>query len=233
MNKWQDIPWNIRDILMAVLVFVFLLLAASRLMIFGADSGWIADNITAVVVAALLQAVLMTGAMYLVVFGVRRGKWAHLGFSRPFWRYWSWGILGGIAMVLLALIFAVTVTWFIDDLPEQALTGELMDIQSWQAFVAVLFVVAVIAPAAEELVFRGFVYAGLRKRIGQLPSVLLTSLCFAVVHLEFHWVHFSQILLFGVMLALLYERTRNLMVPIIAHGIYNLAIYLMLLVVGV
>ncbi len=233
MSKWQEIPWGLKDIFLAVIMFALLLLAASMLLGLLIDSGWVVANTTAIVVAALLQAAIMVGTMCVVIFGLRKAKLLHLGISRPFWRHWPWGALGGIAMVVLALIFALAVTWFVNDLPEQALTGELVDIQGWPGFVAVVLAVAVVAPAAEEMVFRGFVYGGLRKKIGLWPSVLLTSICFAVVHLEFHWVHFSQILFFGVVLALLYERTQNLLVPIIAHSIYNLAIYLMLLIVGV
>ncbi|MEZ4386670.1 MAG: CPBP family intramembrane glutamic endopeptidase [Candidatus Krumholzibacteriia bacterium] len=85
----------------------------------------------------------------------------------------------------------------------------------------------VIAPLAEELVFRGLLYRAARQRWGPLEAAALTSLFFAIAHWE-PWSLFGLVGL-GVLLCWLYERTGSLLVPMLAHGAHNvLSLALML-----
>ena len=83
---------------------------------------------------------------------------------------------------------------------------------------------AVFAPVLEELLFRGLIMQRWAYRWGTRTGVMASSALFAVGHGE--WVgHF----VFGVVMSLLYLRTRRLWVPILAHGIHNLTLMLSLL----
>ena len=42
--------------------------------------------------------------------------------------------------------------------------------------------IAGLAPIAEELFFRGFVFSGLRSRMTMLPAALISGLVFGLVH---------------------------------------------------
>jgi membrane protease YdiL (CAAX protease family) len=83
----------------------------------------------------------------------------------------------------------------------------------------VLILLCVLVPVGEEVFFRGFIYGTLR-RWGRVSAVVLSSVLFAAVHLQI--VHFLPILVLGVVLALLYERTGSLAGSIAVHGINNL-----------
>jgi membrane protease YdiL (CAAX protease family) len=74
-------------------------------------------------------------------------------------------------------------------------------------------------PIGEEVFFRGFIFSTLR-RWGWAWAVTLSSLLFAAVHLQV--VHFLPILLLGVVLAVLYQRTGSLVASIAVHGVNNL-----------
>jgi membrane protease YdiL (CAAX protease family) len=74
-------------------------------------------------------------------------------------------------------------------------------------------------PIGEEVFFRGFIFSTLR-RWGWAWAVTLSSLLFAAVHLQV--VHFFPILLLGVVLAVLYQRTGSLVASIAVHGVNNL-----------
>lgn len=86
--------------------------------------------------------------------------------------------------------------------------------------------VAVIAPVVEEIVFRGFIYGGLKPRLGVAISVLVSSALFALAHSLS--VGGSILLLApslfvaGVALALVYERSRSLVPGMVLHGSFNL-----------
>jgi membrane protease YdiL (CAAX protease family) len=77
----------------------------------------------------------------------------------------------------------------------------------------------IIAPVAEEMLFRGVLYAGV-KQMG-FPRIALwgTALLFATIH--FSAAIFVPLTVFGLALAWLYDRTDNLLAPISAHATFN------------
>lgn len=87
------------------------------------------------------------------------------------------------------------------------------------AVLILLFTVAVLAPIFEEVIFRGFLYASVRNRIGIFPALLLSAGVFAAVHCD----KGGTLMLFaiGLVLGLSFERSRSLLAPMIAHGLWN------------
>ena len=79
-----------------------------------------------------------------------------------------------------------------------------------------------IAPLAEEICFRGLVYTFFR-RWGILTAVIASTLVFVVLH-SVHGFPLVQII-GGLVFALSFEVTRNLMVPIVIHVLGNSAIF--------
>ncbi len=106
--------------------------------------------------------------------------------------------------------------------PDQVLTGDIAD-TPMQLLLAALAAV-VMAPIAEEVLFRGLLHRGLRVRLTIVPATIISSVLFAVIHVE---VVFSQPLalvgltLAGAVMALAYERTGSLVVPVVIHAVYN------------
>jgi uncharacterized protein len=76
-----------------------------------------------------------------------------------------------------------------------------------------------VAPFAEELFFRGFLYQAFRNSFGVLPGALLSAVIFGAIHLEFFKL--VQLAILGVILALLFEKTKSLWAPIILHAVNN------------
>jgi membrane protease YdiL (CAAX protease family) len=74
------------------------------------------------------------------------------------------------------------------------------------------------APPVEELLFRGLLYRSLRSSSGVLPSLLLSSLVFAVVHPQAAAVPVFGL---GVCAALALERSRSLLAAVLVHALYN------------
>ena len=76
-----------------------------------------------------------------------------------------------------------------------------------------------IAPVAEEILFRGVLYPAI-KQFGFPRSALWgTAVLFAAIHVNVPI--FLPLLALGLALALLYEATNNLLATITAHGLFN------------
>ncbi len=83
------------------------------------------------------------------------------------------------------------------------------------------FVGGILAPVAEEIIFRGLIFGYLR-RWGVPAAVLISTALFAALH--FPAVPITQIV-GGIVFAVAYHTGRSLMVPIVIHVLGNLAIF--------
>lgn len=85
--------------------------------------------------------------------------------------------------------------------------------------IAVILMAVIVAPAAEEIIFRGYFYGVIRRFGGRIPAILTSSLLFAAIH-----VHLPSMLglgLLAVILCLLYERTGSLWATMTMHAAFN------------
>ncbi len=76
-----------------------------------------------------------------------------------------------------------------------------------------------LAPVAEEMLFRGILYPTLKQSGHPLLALLVTSLLFAATHLNL--MAFVPLTFLAIVLTWLYERTANLTAPIVAHVLFN------------
>jgi membrane protease YdiL (CAAX protease family) len=83
--------------------------------------------------------------------------------------------------------------------------------------------VTVVAPIAEEFLFRGYIFTALRGWAGVAGSALLTGALFGVIHFspDRPAAYLVPLALFGVLLCLLYWKTGSLYPCIALHAINN------------
>lgn len=77
----------------------------------------------------------------------------------------------------------------------------------------------ILTPILEELVFRGIVFGRLRYVTGIIPSVIFSSLAFAMIH--FNLVQFIYALIIGFALAIFMEWTDGLYGALCGHMVAN------------
>lgn len=77
----------------------------------------------------------------------------------------------------------------------------------------------VLAPVAEEILFRGILYVTIKQCGYPRTALWVSALTFSAMHANLPI--FLPLMLLGLILALLYERTDNLLTPIIAHATFN------------
>jgi hypothetical protein len=145
----------------------------------------------------------------------------HFGLRPP--RSWK-AAAGWIAVSYVGFV-VFTVAWLTligrtdtqDDLPEQLGADE-----STIALIAVAILVTVMAPLAEEIFFRGFLFTALRNSWGLWPAATIVGLVFGAIHGGSSNVEFLlPLAVLGIALCLLYARTGSLYPCIALHCINN------------
>lgn len=93
-----------------------------------------------------------------------------------------------------------------------------------------IFFAVVIAPVAEETLFRGILYPAIRQQGFPRAALWFSSMLFAAIHLNLP--AFIPLTIFALILAVLYEKTGNLLACIVAHSVFNAAGVVLLYSVG-
>lgn len=96
--------------------------------------------------------------------------------------------------------------------------------------VALGIVTIILAPVAEETLFRGVLYPTIKQYGFPRAALWGTSALFALIH--FNVAIFVPLLLLALLLVWLYEKTDNLLAPIVAHATFNAVNFAMFFLVG-
>jgi membrane protease YdiL (CAAX protease family) len=130
----------------------------------------------------------------------------------------GWTALAFLALIVFSVVWnAILGKQQAENLPESL--G--VDTSQW-ALAATAVLVTVVAPVAEELLFRGFVFPALRNWKGTVPAVVLTGLLFGLLHvLSSPAYTLVPLSLFGALLCLVYLKTKSLYPCIALHSINN------------
>lgn len=141
----------------------------------------------------------------------------------------SWGIVGVSLVALLAMqvIYQAILGAFHQENHIQA-GFEHFRVTSPASAIMVLVTGAIIAPVAEELFFRGLIFNALATRMPMLVAALISGVLFGLGHGDL--VLFPALTLFGILQAIFYRISGNLIVPMIVHAANN-AIFLALMIV--
>jgi membrane protease YdiL (CAAX protease family) len=136
-----------------------------------------------------------------------------------------------IALAVTAVWFSVVMTWMHHGIREDWLPyqEQMARPRSW----LIVLIRVLLAPVAEELLFRGFLFpALLRTPLGFLGASLLTSLCWTVLHVDRPILALLQLFAAGLFSCWLLVRTGSLRVPIICHVLYNAGVTFVVIVLG-
>lgn len=96
---------------------------------------------------------------------------------------------------------------------------------------AMALVALVLAPFAEELWFRGFVFKGMvASRAGPVVAVLVAPLLWALMHYQYDWIRIGGIYVLGVYLTAVRWRTGSTPLAIGLHAVGNLYIMVEVLI---
>jgi membrane protease YdiL (CAAX protease family) len=171
--------------------------------------------------------VLSYGVVLLVASALFRRVWQRGFFAGIHWnwqvvrRRWMWlpvlGVGLGFTVQLVSNYLPVP-----KELPVNAFFRNATD-----AWMVALFGVF-IAPIAEEIAFRGFLYPSLRPWTGRILAAILTSVPFALLHAQqvaHAWGPLAMVFLVSMVLVAIRERTGSVAGSALVHACYNLSIF--------
>lgn len=181
--------------------------------------------------ASILMAIWYTILLCYLAATVRIGH--HL----PFWRTIGWRrlregklpqaarlmafALGGVLMAMVVGMISVEVRTKAN-LPMEELFQNRMGIL-WLMAIGIL-----VAPAAEETLFRGYLYPVLARALGVEGGILVTGLLFGALHARQLWGGWGQIALItlvGIVLTYVRARTGTVLASWLLHFGYNTFIF--------
>ncbi len=212
--------FSARDILIVTLLIIFY--ALTPLCAFNIAEGKAVElNIDRTLISTLVQATI--GFVIL-----RRLLTAHMA-PMAGWRKWKFiphifYIIGTIVIMQAILVFYQDsgISTRLSAMLETPLVQTTVDTLKngpMHMRIAIAITAILVAPVVEELCFRGFIYLYLKRYTGSVFAIIATSLFFGIIHLNL--VQSIPLACFSLLLILLYEKTKTLLAPIIAHSIFN------------
>ena len=155
------------------------------------------------------------------------------GFDKDWQRAVMTGILTALLFLPLAWLLQKASMLALDYLPipslkpeEQQAVRTIRDAAGFGDRLTLGVITILLAPVAEELLFRGVLFPGIRDLGFPRLAVWGNSLLFAGVHLNL--ATFLPLLLLALVLTRLYEKTGNLVSCITAHSLFNALNFLLL-----
>lgn len=130
-----------------------------------------------------------------------------------------------VCLYMIPLAFSICVIGnvavdYIPRVTENAVTMEVYKLaEEYNVFLS-LFLVSVVIPIVEELMFRGFFYDTVKILSNDLLAIIFTSIAFAVAHFEIRQSIYA--LFAGLFLAYIKYKYRRLIYTIILHLLMNL-----------
>ena len=201
---------------------------------------WILSIAFAILVAFLLLADVEVGFALLILGGSLFSWVALAGWPLFATRVWGngpvldlglkfesvdllWGLAGGVAAYLLGWAATLATEWLAGSFNSAAGNAAEEIAQTGHSWQLALFAVVVLvgAPFAEEIGYRGLLFATVvRSGIAGWGSILITAALFALLHFE--PVRLGVLFAVGLVFGWLRHRTGRLGAPMVAHAINNL-----------
>ncbi len=151
-------------------------------------------------------------------------------FHRPDGKTLAGGLISGIGLYVVNTVLGLISVWvalevlgsaMVQNLTmfERAGVEALLASNKPLAFFGIVFLLTLVAPIGEELFFRGLLVDLWKDRMGTKRAIFLAALVFALLH--FYVLQFIPVLIAGILLGILFVRSENVFVPIIAHATVN------------
>lgn len=228
-----------------VVYFAAQIVSLLLVLIYPISRGWEQSTITKWLdtsVNAQFVTVLFTGFLTIVALGLflkwRKSNFKSLGLGKIKKEWLGYALVGyAVYFIVLLLGFALAKQLVPSlDLEQKQQLGFDAAHQPYQ--LALVFVSLVVLPAfVEELMARGFLYQGIKKKWPKWLAVIITSAVFGLAHLQFGldapllWAAAIDTFILSLILIALVERTGSLWPSIGLHFIKNSLAFVFLFIV--
>jgi len=207
----DSIPWTVRDIWLGVGFLGLWLVISFAVWLLLRFSGL---NMNAGLFIALAELALL-GPVWWLTIRKYKVSWETLGL-----RGFKWGVIGlGCGLMVLSFIFNLIYGRFLAIFNLRAQVDLIPIFAKLSSPWWLLVAGVVIAPVVEEVFFRGFLFAGLRKNYSWQKAAVISSALFALIHVQA--TAMIPIFILGYIFAYLYYRSNSIWPGILMHVTTN------------
>lgn len=151
----------------------------------------------------------------------RRPFWESLGWSWAGRSFWYWVVFSACVIVALLIIDQGLVK-VLPQSEENSFAELLKSSQSVRVAIAALATFT--APLVEETVYRGVLFASVRRQLGLTATVVVITLLFAGVHVLQYWgawVSVAGLTMLSLVLTVVRARTKSILPCVLIHTLNN------------
>ena len=178
--------------------------------------------------ATFLQDVVFVGTALILAALVARPRPKDFGLRLPrFWPAVGWSALVYVVVAIVGALASLALG--VDERDQDNILEDLgIATGSGLVYVAA-FIVCVMAPLCEELLFRGFVFPALKPKLGLIAAALISGVIFGGIHIANYTgeptrlavASIITLVTLGTLFALLFWKTGSLLPCIALHAINN------------
>ena len=137
-------------------------------------------------------------------------------------------LLTGVGIYMLVDVIVVILSGLINMTGVIEANDEAISMMLNGKFVLEIIVYCVVAPAVEELVFRGMVFNRMRSMVGTKRAIWASALIFACMHTG-GLLQMAYAFALGYLMAWVYSRYCNLKAPVCIHMAFNIMNYVFMI----
>ena len=141
----------------------------------------------------------------------------YIGFRKPSKREWAQWLL-----ILAAFLFLSDMVSLL--LGKPIVPPFMVDAYKTAFFLpALLFAIIVVAPIFEEILWRGFLFQGVRySRLGPMGAIGITSFFWAIIHLQYDIYGIATVFVMGLLLGSVRLKTDSIYLVMVMHSLGSL-----------
>ncbi|MFA6807371.1 MAG: type II CAAX endopeptidase family protein [Eubacteriales bacterium] len=147
-------------------------------------------------------------------------NFSDIGFGNFKFRHILLGLFAGVLLFLGVGYFGNLLTKVFGEPELQSFALAIDGADAVWQLVLLVILGGILIPIKEEMIFRGLIFPPLKRAYGSGKGIWITALFFAAFH--FDLIRFLPIMLGGLVLTWLYNKTSSIIPSIIAHGTWNI-----------
>lgn len=186
-------------------------------------------EINRLLISQIMQTAITVGLVAFFLIKIRGQKFADIGL-KPFQelRWLPVALAGGVLLYFFTTFFLGILTMLFPELAEPQNVSNIVAeaTTTWQ-IIAVIISVVILAPLGEEILFRGYIYHSLAPNYSPIVSMLITSVMFGAMHLDF--LRFLPLAMVGFFLNLVSVKSKSLYGSMLMHAAWNMVMVAVLL----
>ena len=198
---------------------------------------WLESSVSAQFGYILCAELLTIGAIWLALRS-RKLSWQSIGLDTPKRRYAGYALAGFAVYFVSYLVIAGLIQAFVPSINLEQ--KQQIGFESAKTNMQLLFTFAslvLLPPLTEELLFRGFIYSALRQRLRFFYATIITSILFALGHLQFGsgapllWIAAIDTFILSIVLCFVREKSTSIWPAILIHAIKNALAFTLLFLI--